>query len=268
MRKTIPVLRLGFLPAFLLLAAIAISAQPVPSGPMAVNSMIESVPVQGGSFIREGNKVSVSSFVIGKYELTQAQYQELMGTNPSKFQGDGRRPVELVTWYNAVAFCNALSAREGLQAAYEIAGPRGTDVRVDYASNGWRLPTEAEWEYAARGGIQSKGYTYAGSNDLDSVAWYVGNAQGMTHLVGEKAPNELGIFDLSGNVWEWCQDWYGSYPNGEQTDPRGAAEDSDRVKRGGGWRVDPSDCAVGFRLFDVPSNRTYGIGFRVLRRQY
>jgi formylglycine-generating enzyme required for sulfatase activity len=168
-----------------------------------------------------------------------------MGKNPSKFLGR-KKPVEKVSWYDAVAFANALSKKDGLVPAYTISG---TTVSWNKTANGWRLPTEAEWEYAAKGGNKSNGYMYAGSNDIDEVAWYYHNSGDTTHDVGTKKTNELGLFDLSGNVWEWCWDWYGDYFKeselqneygealnpAEKKNPSGVTSGSLRVNRGGGW---------------------------------
>ena len=158
------------------------------------------------------HSVTVSDFYIGKYEVTQAQWRAVMGSNPSKFKGDNL-PVEQVSWNDIQKFITKLNTMTGKT---------------------FRLPTEAEWEYAARGGNQSKGYKYSGSNTLDNVAWYY-NSGGKTHPVGQKQPNELGLYDMSGNVWEWCQDWYGSYSSSSQTNPTGPSSGSYRVLRGGDW---------------------------------
>jgi len=145
----------------------------------------------------------------------------------------------MVSWYDAVAYANKLSQKDGLRPAYTI---NGTNVGWDKKANGWRLPTEAEWEYAARGGQSSRGYTYAGSNVPDTVAWYTEttNDKG-TEPVGTKMANELGLYDLSGNLWEWCWDWKAVYTSGVQTDPSGAASGTNRVKRGGSWNNDASN---------------------------
>ena len=165
-------------------------------------------------------------FSLMKTEVTQALYKKVMGENPSKFKGENR-PVESVSWYDAVTFANKLSELEGLEKCYEI---NGTDVQwTNKDCKGWRLPTEAEWEYAARGG---ENYKYAGSNNVDEVAWY---RESETHVVGQKKANGYGLYDMSGNVWEWVWDWYGEYPSGSQTDPLGSPSGSYRVLRGGGW---------------------------------
>jgi formylglycine-generating enzyme required for sulfatase activity len=232
--------------------------------------------VQGGTFSMGSNsgdsdekpvhQVTISSFMIGKYEVTQEQYQRVIGTNPSYFASGsdaGKRPVEQVSWYDAVAFCNRLSEMEGLEKVYVI---NGTNVNADFKKNGYRLPTEAEWEYAARGGEKSKNFTYAGSNDIDQVGWYSSNSGNQTREAGTKASNELGIYDMSGNVWEWCWDWYGSYGSGQQTDPLGASSGSYRVSRGGSWGDSAGGLRSAYRGSDGPDGRSSYIGFRVARR--
>jgi len=232
----------------------------------------EMVPVEGGTF-RMGStggyddeepvqSVTVSSFYLSKYEVTQGLWKEVMGDNPSDTgYGIGNSsPVNNVSWYDAVRFCNKLSERDGLDPAYRISG---TDVRCDWSKNGYRLPTEAEWEYAARGGNKSRGYTYAGSNSIGDVAWYHTNSGGNTHPVGRKRANELGLYDMSGNVWEWCWDWYGEYGIDSQRDPRGASSGQRRVNRGGSWRS-ASSCRTAYRNYDDPSLR-YCLGFRLAR---
>jgi len=174
-----------------------------------------------------------------KYPVTQKQYKAVTGNNPSFFSGKDNNPVESVSWDDAVDFCNAVGAR---------------------------LPTEAEWEFAARGGNKSKGYNFSGSNSPDAVAWYDDvdeNARG-TRPVGQKKANELGIYDMSGNVYEWCSDWYGVYPSASVIDPAGLANGSYRVRRGGWWKGFMHQCFVTNRDYGSPPNRGWGLGFRLV----
>lgn len=189
------------------------------------------------------HRVAVSDFYIGKYEVTQAQWKSVMGSNPSYFKGDDL-PVENVSWDDIQDFLRKLNAQSS--------GRR------------YRLPTEAEWEYAVRGGNKSRGYKYSGGNDVGSVAWYYDNFGYKTHPVGQKSPNELGLYDMSGNVWEWCQDWYGPYGSSFQTDPTGPSTRSGRVLRGGGCYGSARLCRVSGRGIDTPNNRFYISGFRLV----
>ncbi|GHS85597.1 hypothetical protein FACS1894201_05480 [Bacteroidia bacterium] len=205
--------------------ATSCEKKPVPRQPID----IEMVFVEGGTFLMGGDKtidslcydnespvhnVTLSSFYIGKYEITQAQWVAMMDENPSEHFGDSLRPVESMSANYAEEFTRRLSAATGIN---------------------YRLPTEAEWEYAARGGNSSQGYKYAGSNDANEIAWYVFNSGDSTHPVGSKLPNELGIYDMSGNVWEWCSDRYGTYPSTDQTNPTGATWGASLVIRGGAY---------------------------------
>jgi formylglycine-generating enzyme required for sulfatase activity len=230
------------------------------------------VLVEAGSFLMGSNEdedderpvhmVTISrSFYISKYEVTQREWREVMGTNPSYFKGESL-PVESVSWYDVVEYCNRLSIREGLTPAYTISG---NNVTWDRSANGYRLPTEAEWEYAARGGNQSRGYTYAGSNSADDVGWYDANSGGKTHPVGHKKPNELGLYDMSGNVWEWCWDWYGGYSSSSQTDPEGPSRGDYRVGRGGGWDNSTRGLPVASRGYSGPTDGNFYLGFRLVR---
>ncbi len=218
------------------------------------------VLVEGGSFSNGSSDVTVSSFFMSKYEVTQKEWQAVMGSNPSYFKGD-KRPVEEITWYQAVEFCNKLSQKEGLTPAYTI---NGTSVSCNWNADGYRLPTEAEWEFAARGGNLSQGYKYSGSNNLDEVGWYYSNSGRQTKEVGTKKANVLGIYDMSGNVWEWCWDYYGDYSSASQTNPKGASSGSRRVHRGGSWINYVDDCRVSRRNY-VPDGSGYLLGFRLSR---
>jgi formylglycine-generating enzyme required for sulfatase activity len=229
--------------------------------------LLTMLPVPGGSFNNGTTTVTLSSFLMSKYEVTFNQYDAFC-TATSRAQvddsgwGRGTRPVINVSWYDAVAFCNWLSSEEGLQAAYTGSG---TSWSLDRTKNGYRLPTEAEWEYAARGGASTHGYTYSGSNDVNSVAWYGSNSGNKTQTVGGKAANELGLYDMSGNVWEWNHDWYGSYPGTPESDPVGSSSGSLRVVRGGCLGNDATLCTVAYRYDIVPTGAMVGIGFRVAR---
>jgi formylglycine-generating enzyme required for sulfatase activity len=213
---------------------------------------IELVRIPGGEFMmgsdrpdeKPAHKVAISKpFYLGKHEVTQAQWQEVMGTNPSHFKGDPNRPVERVSWKMVQEFISKLNAREG--------------------HNLYRLPTEAEWEYAARAGSTTK--YYFGDDDalLEQYAWYNKNDKGTTHPVGQLKPNAWGLYDMMGNVWEWVQDWRGPYAAGQQGDPQGPATGNARGYRGGGWGYPPVRCRVAFRSYDS-QDYVYGThGFRL-----
>ncbi|RUS43315.1 SUMF1/EgtB/PvdO family nonheme iron enzyme [Cohnella sp. AR92] len=245
--------------------------------------------VEGGPFTNKtsnffGKSVTLSNFYIGKYEVTQKEWLDVMGNNPSVIKG-GNQPVEMVSWYDAIEYCNERSLKEGLEPYYDV-NRNKTDpnnksdndnlkwtVTIREGANGYRLPTEAEWEYAASGGTLSKNYPYSGSDDANEVAWYwrnsgdqflsgdwswpaIENNRGGTKAVGTKSPNELGLYDMSGNVREWCWDWY-----------KDADSESGifRVVKGGGWIGDVSNDEVSFRGKFEANGYGPDQGFRVVR---
>ena len=191
------------------------------------------------------HSVTLSSFYICKYEVTQALWEAVMGSNPSNRKG-ANLPVETVSWDDCQTFIRKLNTLTG---------------------KNFRLPTEAEWEFAARGGNNSRGYKYAGSNNIGDVAWYWNNGGGKTHVVGTKSPNELGLYDMSGNVVEWCQDWDGSYSSASQTNPTGASSGSNRVLRGGSWVASARFCRSSIRCDNAPDYRFSGNGLRLVLSQ-
>ena len=250
--------------------------------PVAVDDFIL---VEGGTFNNGTSDVTLSSFYMDKYEITQAEYQAVMGVNPASGYGVGSNyPVYYVSWFNAIEYSNRRSLQEGLTPCYSYSTygtnpdnwPAGwnttsanhTNVSCNWSVDGYRLPTEMEWQFAARGGNQMHNYSYSGSNDLNDVGWYWynwGSANRSTHSVGALAANELGTFDMSGNVWEWCWDIYGNYPGGSQTDPHGATVGSYRVIRGGSWYNSAGNCTVSYRVGDSAATSVGGIGFRCVR---
>jgi formylglycine-generating enzyme required for sulfatase activity len=231
-----------------------------------------------------GSSITIQDFYVGKYEVTQKQWKEIMGSNPSKFKGDSL-PVEMVTWYDCIDYCIKKSQRDGLKPYYTIHKNSKDEkniceydslkwtVTINPGANGYRLPSEAEWEYAAGGGQKSKSFTYSGSNDIDKVAWYWQNSgnqklsgtwswpsleknNNKTKPVGLKLPNELGLYDMSGNVREWCEDWY---VDGE------TKEGLTRSQRGGGWMGSEIRCESASRDNFEPTGKGPDQGFRVCR---
>ena len=213
----------------------------------------DMVKVKGGTFTmgaiaeqgddaydneKPAHKVTLDSYSIGQTEVTQALWEAVMGNNPSNFKGDDL-PVENVSWNDCQEFILCLNKLTG---------------------ENFRLPTEAEWEFAARGGNKSKGYKYAGSDNIDEVAWYGDNS---TRRVALKQPNELGIYDMSGNVWERCQDWYGNYTSDSQINPKGPSTGSYRVLLGGSWLNGAMSCRVSYRCYNNPADRNFILGFRL-----
>lgn len=208
------------------------------------------------------HQVTLSTdFYMMKSELTQGVYQQIMGNNSSYHSGSNR-PVENVSWYDAVEFANALSVQQGLVECYNISGNSVNWSNPD--CTGWRLPTEAEWEYAARGG---ESYKYPGSNTVGDVAWYSSNSSGQTQDVCLKQENGYGLCDMSGNVWEWVWDWYNSeyYSSSPTVDPQGPTSGSYRVRRGGSWSRSARYVRVSNRSYDGPSSALVNLGFRLCR---
>ena len=225
--------------------------------PVKDDISIDMVRVEAGTFTmgatpemkypfdseKPAHKVTLTNdYYIGKYEVTQALWQAVMGNNPSKFKGDNL-PVESVSWNDCQEFISKLNSITGKT---------------------FRLPTDAEWEYAARGGKKGRGYQYSGSNNISDVAWYTDNSGSKTHAVGSKQANELGIYDMSGNVYEWCQDWKGSYSSSSQVNPIGANSGSYRVNRGGGWFSTARYCRSSYRYDYTPGYRYYNLGLRLV----
>ena len=200
-------------------------------------------------------------FWVADSPVTQMLYRSVLGKNPSRFKNEDS-PVEMVSWFDAIQFCNALSLRENLMPCYEVKSEEDEDVRWNRQANGYRLLTEAEWEYVARsGGVQ----LYAGSNDSLDVAWFSANSAGSTQPVKKKDPTLWGLYDLSGNVWEWCWDWFAEYVDGNATDPIGPKEGRGRSFRGGSWAVPEKMVRTSQRGAERPHNRMNGLGFRVAR---
>ena len=265
----------------LLLLSLSSYAQDIP----------EFVKVEGGSFdmgssavnyskfpevqVPESpvHRVTLDDFSMSKYEITNRQYCAFLNERGNQSEGgvewirlEGTyvdkcrisresdrfvvesgyedHPVVYVSWYGARAYCTWLSSKIGEEV---------------------RLPTEAEWEYAARGGKKSRGYTYSGSNTIEEVAWYYDNSSKKVHKVGGKSPNELGLYDMSGNVYEWCLDWYvgGYYSSSPSSNPKGPSSGKNKVTRGGSWWLNESECRVTFRILNIPINRDFRYGFRV-----
>lgn len=229
--------------------------------------------------------VTLNSFYIGKYEVTQAEYSQYMqpGSSWRSDYGLGDNyPAYYVSWYAILKYCNLRSMAEGLIPCYTINGSTNpanwgavpTDYNdawdaaiCDWNANGYRLPTEAEWEYAARGATNNPDYLYSGSDDINAVAWYESNSGQISHPVGTKTPNGIGTYDMSGNVYEWCWDWYGygHYSSSPQNNPTGPASGSSRVLRGGGWINSAYYCRVANRDYNYPSYSGGDIGFRLCR---
>jgi formylglycine-generating enzyme required for sulfatase activity len=244
--------------------------------------MMGSPASEPGRYGDEGpqHQVTVRSFYLGIHEVTQREWREMMGTTAAQQRDAGQRaanasnwsmagegdnlPMYYVSWVEAIEYCNKRSIREGLTPCYRGSGD---NITCDWNANGYRLPTEAEWEYAAKGGSRDLlTYLYAGSNNADAVAWHSGNAGGVTHPMGTKASNSLGLYDMSGNVWEWCWDWgIGTYSSGAETDPRGPSSGSARVRRGGACFNGARYARSAYRSLNGPTSRNQILGFRLAR---
>ncbi|GAB1443529.1 hypothetical protein MASR2M39_23700 [Ignavibacteriales bacterium] len=280
--------KVKFILFVLMLSVVVLEAQQT----KGLAKLPEMVPVSGGSFMMGCTaeqsdcdadespmvEVKVNDFYIGIFEVTQDLWEEVMDKNPSKFSG-GSLPVESISWYEAIEFCNKLSVMKGLDPVYKI--DKSTidqnnkneydklkwTVEFDPHANGFRLPTEAEWELAARSGDFRAGTQtlYSGSDEIGDVAWYYDNSGNETKSVGSKSPNGLGIYDMSGNVWEWCWSWKDSYSSGSISEPGGPASGTGRVYRGGSWFSEAKYCRVSPRGSDNPEYRDSGIGLRLAR---
>lgn len=234
----------------------AVSEQKIKTlDPVIQNLINNMVAVEGGTFTmgatpeqgvadndeRPTHQVTLSSFSIGRYEVTQEEWRAVMGSNPASFNGE-KCPVEFVSWNDCQSFIAKLNAMTDMQ---------------------FRMPTEAEWEFAARGGNITRGYQFAGSNILNSVGWHSGNSGSRTKEVGQKSPNELGLYDMTGNLWEWCSDWYGSYSGNPQTDPTGPENGTSHVLRGGGWNGGAKNCRISNRDGRLPDYSSDRLGLRL-----
>ncbi|MCL2294522.1 MAG: formylglycine-generating enzyme family protein [Spirochaetes bacterium] len=281
----------------------------------AASPQIEMVRIPAGTFTMGSNDeldrsvraqpphqvILTQEFWMGKYQVTQAQWVAVMGTNPSWFHGgtgrepadgeaQGKRPVEMVRWHDVLVFANRLSIMRGFTPAYEMETttasvwntnpdlwgtvptswsspdrPRWDAVRIVPGSTGYRLPTEAQWEFAAKGGNTADNYTFSGSDNPFLVAWHSANSGNRTREVGRLAPNGLGLYDMSGNVWEWVWDWFGTYTVSPAIDPTGPNAGIIRVIRGGSWGDDADGSRSLIRSFGNPSVRGNAIGFRLVR---
>ena len=253
----------------------------------------DMVFVEGGTFVNTnsnyyGETITIDDFYIGKYEVTGSEWAKIMGNNPSEFVGNNNLPVEMVSWYDCIEYCNKRSIKEGLEPYYNI--DKDTidlnniseyddvkwTVTINETANGYRLPTEAEWEYAASGGRLSKNYTYSGSDNVDEIGWHWRNCgdeylsgewnwskieanNGSTKPVGSMSPNELGLYDMSGNVREWCFDWYSEEAN--------ASGDAYKIWKGGGWLGDTVCCELSYRGKYEANGKGFDTGFRVCRNK-
>ncbi len=256
---------------------------PVPEPPL--DEPLDMVELEGGTFLMDSPKsdddalddekpqheVTVSAFCISRYPITRQLYRDIVGPSPEAWDrdrdtDDQQLPANSINWFEAARFCNMLSAHVGLLPCYRI---DGDNVEWDREADGYRLPTEAEWEYACRAGTTSKWFFGDEPTELGHYAWFSGNSENKVHPVGEKKPNAWDLYDMIGNVWEWCWDWYADYPNNSMptlSDPTGPKDGSRRVLRGGSWNDNPRDLRSADRDWLYPVNRFDVIGFRCVRR--
>jgi sulfatase modifying factor 1 len=250
------------------------------------NTLIETdlIQVKGGTF-KMGSKtsdtsaeldeqkehsVTLNTFEISKFEVTVWEWKQFIKANKMKMPikpswgWQDNYPINGITWNEAIAYCNWLSTKEKLQPCYSKKGP---NFVCNFKANGYRLPTEAEWEFAAKGGTNSKGFRYSGSDKLEDVAWHKVNSNGQPHTVGTKLPNELGIYDMSGNVWEWCWDWYNKdfYKLEKVDNPKGPEMGERRTVRGGSWDSKSNYVRPANRISTIPSKTHEFYGFRIAR---
>jgi formylglycine-generating enzyme required for sulfatase activity len=259
----------------------ATALEPAPTPEPSLLELLEMVELPGGTFWmgspdtdaeayeseKPRHEVTVSAFAISRYPITRELYQKLCGTSPASWQrdsDDNRLPANNVSWFDAVSFCNALSQQVGLQPCYRI---DGAYVAWDTNADGYRLPTEAEWEYACRTGTTSRWFFGDDPAALDRYAWFAANANNPAQPVGEKAPNPWGLHDMSGNVYEWCWDWYDTYRAEAVIDPVGPENGDRRVLRGGSaWGGVPKNLRSARRARNEPDGRGVFIGFRCVCR--
>ena len=213
-----------------------------------------------GSADEQPHKVTVSAFYIDKYKVSQEEYLKVVNENPAKWKGKDN-PVEEVRWSDAVRYCNLRSKLDGLKPCYDL-----TTWECDFSANGYRLPTEAEWEFAARAGKSTR-FSFGDDLDyamVDNYAWTTDNSADVTHPVGKKTANAFGLYDIYGNVFEWCQDWFGPYTPDDKVNPTGPASGTDRIYRGGSWGNGPADSRAAARGGLAPESRLSSFGFRLV----